>query len=963
MNLHPELSISRSFVCRLALCHLLALSLLGSAISLADENPNGKKAVTEKTEVKESKPAKPKNPNFKAFSELTKNAQHISGMIDLYHEGHHLYAVLKPDDLDRPMLLPIGLAAGAGAAGTAYNIDEQWIIAFKRVGDQIQLVRKNFRYTTNPDSPLEKAVQRAYLDSNLNVLNILSDDAPAGGVVVDLKQIFFSNFANLSPGNFQLNRSTWRNIKGFEDNVELEVEVTFDGSPIAKGKGVNGDFGYIDSRGVTIVLHYSLVRMPDENYRPRRADPRIGHFVRALKNFDAPHDQSLFTRNITRWRLEKVDPTAEMSPPKKQIVFWIEDTVPPKYRPYVESGILEWNKAFEKIGYQNAISARWQNDNDKFDPEDVNYSVFRWITSPYGYAMSNMRTNPITGEILDGDIVFDASWTRYWRERRAYLVEGAGEEDTTQRVLGTGEIISPMMATQNGFGLSPRVRRSLLGQSYVGRHENVTLFPSDWNPVHHAITHGHQGSSHCNCHYSTTLHNQMRMAELSASALKHGSQEELPLEALGQIVKSVVMHEVGHSLGLKHNFLASGYLSHAELQDTAITKERGLVSSVMDYVPLNLALPGQQQGDYATTTLGPYDYWAIEYAYKEFDSEAEEEELKKIASRSAEPGLAYSSDEELYSANDPYVNQYDLGSDPLDYAKHRVALATLSLQGIEEDFIQEGESWIRLRSAVLTLLRQYGDAAYLATRFLGGRRVSQDVRGTAGGRDPIIPVEGDQQREALAFLQDKILIESPAPINAQVLRRLATEQWTHWGVNTNNFEGKVGLPYYEHIQAIHEIVFSQTLGSGKCLRLVESNEAMARPDENPLRLVEIFDALYESTWGNRKEMGKDVEIAPISKVRRNLQHLHIRYLSALAMSETKTSNPTNSFALFSGNAQPFPNEARSLARRDIKRIRKYVVFQLKQADKKTDPVTVAHLEEIQDQLKKLLTARPVAPKF
>ena len=125
---------------------------------------------------------------------------------------------------------------------------------------------------------------------------------------------------------------------------------------------------------------------------------------------------------INRWRLEKADSKAKLSPPKKQIVWYIEDTVPLEYRPAVEDGIREWNKAFEKIGFREAIAVRWQEPGrDEFDPEDINYCTFRWITTSSTFAMSCLRSNPLTGEMIDGDVIFDASWVRYWKNEYAIL--------------------------------------------------------------------------------------------------------------------------------------------------------------------------------------------------------------------------------------------------------------------------------------------------------------------------------------------------------------------------------------------------------------------------------------------------------------------------------------------------------------------------------------------------------------
>ena len=174
---------------------------------------------------------------------------------------------------------------------------------------------------------------------------------------------------------------------------------------------------------------------------------------------------------------------------------------------------------------------------------------------------------------------------------------------------------------------------------------------------------------------------------------------ELPEEFIGQAIKHIVMHEVGHSLGLRHNFKASTMLTQEQLNDTAITRSKGLVGSVMDYSPINIAPKGKKQGDYYSTTIGPYDYWAIEYAYKPVDGD-EAAELKKIAARAPEHDLVYATDEDAFLNDDPYVNRFDLGADPCQFGKDRIALASELLKDLDGRVVKDGDSWARTRRGV-----------------------------------------------------------------------------------------------------------------------------------------------------------------------------------------------------------------------------------------------------------------------
>lgn len=461
------------------------------------------------------------------------------------------------------------------------------------------------------------------------------------------------------------------------------------------------------------------------------------------------------------------------------------------------------------------------------------------------------------------------------------------------------------------------------------------------------------------------MQNKLRLGAVALADSAAGSpleKGELSDEVLGQVIKNVVMHEVGHSLGLKHNFRGSNSCQNQDLHDARHTREHGLSSSVMDYAPLNLALRGEQQGDFAPTTLGPYDYWAIEYAYKPIAAEEEAEELKRIASRSAEPQFAYASDEDCFAAYYPLVNQYDLGADPLEYARHQIALAKDALGRIDETLVRDGQSWNRLRPAVMTLLQQYGDAAFLAVRFLGGRQVTHDAKATPAARDPIVPVSGDQQRKALEFLAKYILVEDPVALRPELLRRLTTEQWTHWGADTRVYEGKVGLPYYAHIQSIQEIAFAETLGSGTRLRLIENNEALAGPADEPLQLADVFEMFDQAVWSSTQAALEKSGTFSLSKSLRNLQHMHIRYLTAIVLSERHNQQPATAFALFSGRTQDFPNEACSLARQELKDINDLLRRTMDRADLEIDAVTRAHLADVADEVSEALKAQLVTQR-
>src|SRR5262249_48260707 len=240
-----------------------------------------------------------------------------------------------------------------------------------------------------------------------------------------------------------------------------------------------------------------------------------------------------------RWRLEKANPKAKLSPPRKQIIWYIEDNVPEEYRPYVQEGILEWNKAFEKIGFKDAIAVRWQHERDDFEPEDINYCTLRWITTGSTFARSGLRSNPLSGEIIDGDVIFDASWIKTWQEEYAFLmgipappVAGTGMDRTGGAVpLAMAEIISPIMAVKQGYGLPvppPGSRRAAMLSEALLANQNalgaaapasaplaIDVVPAGWDPIQAQLAARLGRGRIANCNYVAAKSREMRFASLA----------------------------------------------------------------------------------------------------------------------------------------------------------------------------------------------------------------------------------------------------------------------------------------------------------------------------------------------------------------------------------------------------------------------------------------------------------------
>ncbi|QVL34407.1 zinc-dependent metalloprotease [Telmatocola sphagniphila] len=898
------------------------------------------------------------DPRILEFANISRGAKVQEGLFKVYQKEDAAYLELQPQHLGKPILCPIAVAKGAGMGGMTLNFDEQWVLLFKRAGEKVHLIRRNVHFKARAGTPTARAVDITYTDSVLMSLRIAAINQMNQGLLINLNDIFMTDFAELNLGAFDSSRSVWGKIKVFPRNIELEVQATY-----SSGRFGGGDSN-IDSRGQTVVIHYGLAELPDGGYQPRVADDRVGYFVTAVKDFSSTSKDTAFVRYVNRWRLEPADQidvkNGKLSVPKRSIKFYIEKTVPHEYRAAVQEGILEWNKAFEKIGFRNAIEVVQQRDDEDFDPEDMNYNTFRWITSDSAFAMGPSRANPLTGEILDADIIFDADLIRFWKQERQIFRQNGIEFESPSSIL----------AMDMGFGLNHQLlnRRSING---------------DWNESPKRMSESQslnrlraiqQGVCQCGSHMKYEL-GMAALAQIQRELLPQpkekapgdkdkpkdkdkeksdkekadANKDKILDELIHQAIKAIVMHEVGHTLGLRHNFKGSTMLANDQLHDTKITHEKGLLGSVMDYAPVNLAPKGVKQGDYFTTTLGPYDFWAIEYAYKPLTggTDGEVTELKKIASRGAsEAGLDYGTDEDTFLTSDPLINRWDMGNDVMKFSQDRMLIAQELLKNLANQVVDEGEGYQRTRVAFNLLLNQYGNSSYLIAKYVGGEHAYRDHRGDPKGRDPLVPVNTTKQREALKFLQENIFTDKTFQYPPDLLRKLAVDRWSHWGADTDSTDFSV----HNRVLSIQRMAMNQLL-SVSALERIQNNSLKSEKDGKPLQISEVFRTITDGVWSDLPKGDKKATAS--SAIRRNLQREHLKKLSEIVLGEK--SGGFGIMFFFSGGGS-LPPDAKSLAFAHLKEINKRIEAALKDKPADADETTLAHLEECHDRIAKILNA-------
>ena len=844
-------------------------------------------AITCSSAVHAQQPAAPAAPASPSkFEQLTTGTKKVEGLWTAYFKDQQILVELKQNQMGQDYLMLSSIARGVSTnfviGGIMWGDEVLW--SFRKVGDKIHVLRRNVKFKARAGSPEANAVKVAYSDSVMYSLPVLTETN--GGYLVDMTRIFLSDDEQIGKvlgASFVFDRTTVGNVKAFKQNIEFDVNAVY---------ASQGETDSVpDARGMPVSVHYSVSALPTTGYRSRKADDRVGYFLTVTKDFSDTTDDQNFVRYINRWDLQKLDPAAKLSPPKNPIIFYMEKTVPVNLRPIIRAGIEEWNKAFEKLGFDNAIEARQQREDDTWDPEDVNYNTFRWITAEVGMAMGPSRTNPLTGQILDADIIFDASFLRHWK--------------------------------QEYENFTPAAVANLFGDDKLSASDTIPLL---------AGTRGR----HAECQLSTGMQHQMGFA--AAAFMAQGltaKRGELPEEFLHQALKEVVMHEVGHTLGLRHNFKASSWKTLAEIEDAAKANEP-TVASVMDYTPVNINPAGAKQSSYYPTTIGPYDHWAIEYGYKVITGD-ENAELAKIASRSGEAGLDYSTDEDTESGDpDPLSNRFDLGKDPVVYAQRQMAAVNALIPKVLERSVEPGEGFQRARQAFGLLFGEYYRSAVFASRLPGGVYVNRDHKGDNQARTPFKIVEATHQRAAMKLLAETTL--TAPKYDPQLLNSLAATRWRHWGVTE---AARVDYPIHDNVIRMQTRVLSQLLSPLTLSRLQDGEVKVAANDDaytmaEHLKLLvdAIFtelNALPAGEFNNRN--------AYIPSYRRNLQRTALKQMAGVVT-----------------NGQAYPDDARVLLRMHLTELSQKIDAALAKGDLKLDDYTKAHLLDTKQRIKQVVEA-------
>jgi hypothetical protein len=805
-------------------------------------------------------PAAAENPQNK-FAEATRGMQAINGLFTFYRNSpdddskdhSRLLAVIPRGLLNQDLML-----AGTISRGSEFGlpIDDGTLVRWEQSGNRLLLVAPDTRLKEIGNDPVLGAVRHTYTDSLLAGFPVLGSDA-SGGQLIDLTDAIYSGINGVSLGAVRRDLSKLVKVKSFPENAVVDVDVaTMTGGNSARWTGISYAFRKLPPLGT---------------YQPRLADERIGYFTTVSRDWAAKYsDHENLTRYINRWNIKKLDPSLELSPPDKPIVFILEKTIPIQFRKYVADGISEWNKAFEKVGITQAIVVQQQTDDNEYanvDPDDARYNFIRWIVTGRGFAMGPSRADPRTGQLLDADIVFDDSMVRFYMEDNDILGPHALSSSLGDQVL-TFFRENPAFLPA-GVEL-PSEDRELLKP--VAPTADTTNPHADLMPL--------SGASR-QCAIGNGLQQQLAFAQMAASA---AGSKKLPDRIIGEIVKDIVTHEVGHTLGLRHNFKGSAWLSIDEIKKRRDTGDEPTWSSVMDYNPY-LYFPGdkiEQVRHLTSPTIGPYDYWAIEYGYSTpAAGKSEADHLSAIASKTNTRELAYATDEDVmgFDSPDPSANRFDMGSDPVEWAKMRIALSDELLKSVKDWGLKKDEPNYYFRSVYSTLAFERVRYIPFVAREVTGIYESRSRAGDPNAPSPFTLIPPAKQRAALKFIGDTLFSESFFNADPDLLNKLGANRWMDWA----------SYPAARTDYPVHAAVLSMQAGTlaaltnQTALQRVYDSESKSKSDDK-FTAAELISTLRDSIWAELDQPAKaSTDAKPmIGSFRRNLQQQYLQNMLSIA---------------------------------------------------------------------------------
>jgi len=783
----------------------------------------------------------PKPPGgLKTYSEvITKEAKSDSGLFITHRIKEKLYFEIPQKEINKDFLFVSRQAktqAGFGYGGDEINSQ---VVRWERIGDKIYLRSVYYAAVAADSLPVVETVRKANLPPVLAAFDLQAYNKDSSNVVIDVTELFTTDIAELGLSRFQREqlrvrrldskRSFIESSKSFPDNVETEATITYDAGQVPVDNSL---------ATISLTMHHSMVRLPEKPMSARLFDARVGFFGVTQYDYGYHAQRAEQRRYIARWRLEPKDPDAikrgGLSEPVKPIVFYIDRATPDVWKPWLKQGVDDWQVAFERAGFKNAIMGKYapsaQEDPD-WSGEDARYSTIRWLPSNIENAYGPHISDPRTGEILDADIGF---------------------------------------------------------------FHNVMNLARNWYFV------------------------QASNVDPNAAKLP------LPDSLIGEALRYITAHEVGHSLGFPHNMKATSSYPVDSLRSWTFTSQYGTEASIMDYGRFNYIA---QPGDKVRTIpmIGPYDKFVTEWGYKPVFTartpDEEKTELNRIAARQeTEPYLRFGNPDGI----DPTAQTEDLGDDPIKATSYGLKNLVRITDRLLDATTTPGENYDNLREMYGQVFGQRNRELGHVASLVGGVIRTERIAGQTGVVHT--PVSRERQKEAMTFINKEGFRTPTELLKTEILSLIESNGAA------------------DRVLAGHRQLLNILLNNDRLSRLITH---AALPNQ-PARYT-VSDLLSDMRTGIWSEI--TANMVKTDLYRRNLQRASLEVMDTKLNPPPFTPPPGLPPGINIPPPTPLPGEARALIRLELQELDRLFAAA---AGRAGDRETRAHLEDCRARIKKTL---------